>query len=288
MAKDPAMGPITRYDRFGNAKVDRGDVPPPIIEETMPESIPEKNDLKVVILAGGRGTRLQDETQGIIPKPLVKIGTMPMIQHIIYLYAGQSHNQFIIAGGHKVEMLMDWHEEMRDVFQHRGLNILVTDTGQETQTGGRLLRLKYYLSKTFMMTYGDGLADINLSALIEYHNMMVASHNVLVTLTAVKPPARFGNLVIEKGLAKIFTEKSQAGGGWINGGFYVIQPDALNLIGGDKCKWEFDVLPVLAMQGRLAAYQHPSYFQMCDTARDLDLLRETWKLGNAPWARLSK
>lgn len=287
MARDPAMGPITRYDEKGNTIIGDVQLPPPTQVEAIPETPPKRADLKTVILAGGRGSRLQDETQGRIPKPLVKIGLMPMLQHIIYIYSGQKHNQFIIAGGHKADMIMDWHEVVREVLKHQGLSVLVTDTGPDTQTGGRLLRLRYYLSKPFMMTYGDGLADINLAALLEFHEMMVAKHGVLVTLSAVKPPARFGNLTIEDGLAKLFVEKSQASEGWINGGFYVIQPEALNLITGDTCSWEFDVLPVLAVQGRLAAYQHPGYFQMCDTARDLDLLRKTWKQGNAPWARLS-
>lgn len=283
MAKDPAMGPITRYDRLGNSRVDRGDGPPPITEEIMPEPTTEKRDLKVVILAGGRGTRLQDETGDLIPKPLVKIGLMPMLQHIIYYYADGEYNQFIVAGGHLVKIISDWHEEMREVFQHRNLNVLITDTGVETQTAGRLLRLKYYLSKTFMMTYGDGLANVNLAALIEFHRLMREKHEVLVTLTAVNPPSRFGELKIEDGLAKLFVEKGQSESGWINGGFYVIEPEALSLISGDKSKWEYDVLPVLANQNRLAAYKHPSYFQMCDTARDLALLRKIWDSGEAPW-----
>jgi len=288
MAKDPAVGPITRYDKFGNARVDRGEALPVVPVEEVIEYAPEKKDMKTIILAGGHGTRLQDETEGKIPKPLVKIGLMTMLQHIIYLYEGQGNSQFIVAGGYKADALLKWREELHDVFGHRELNVLITDTGVETQTGGRLLRLKYYLSKPFMMTYGDGLSDINLSALAEFHDRMVIDHNILVTLTAVRPPARFGNLVIENGLAKLFVEKSQATGGWINGGFYIIQPDALNLISGDSCRWEYDVLPTLAIQGRLAAYQHTGYFQMCDTSRDLESLRSIWELGNAPWARLFK
>lgn len=245
--------------------------------------------MKVVILAGGKGTRLMDETKDLIPKPMVKVGGTPMLEHIIRIYAAQGFKQFIVAGGHKVGLIQLWIEGRQDHLRFKcGIDhVVVADTGEETQTGGRLQALVeqgILPYEPFMMTYGDGMADVNLSALLRFHeNKSLAGASV--TLTAVNPPSRFGLLQIDQGYAKLFIEKSQGVDGWINGGFYVIEPEALEMINGRACRWEYDVLPLLAIQGRLAAFQHPGYFQMCDTWRDLQRLEEDYEK-NAPWLRM--
>jgi len=275
MAKDPTMGPVTTYDDQGHQEfVNVGDTP---------EQLPPP--MRTVILAGGRGTRLMDETQDLIPKPMVKVGNKPMLQHIMDIYYANGFDSFLIAGGHKIEHLEFWYKELQHDFEAREVSVEVVDTGEDTQTGGRLLRLKDRLTSRFMMTYGDGLADVNIKALWEYHGHMAARRHCLVTLTAVKPPSRFGTLKLEDGLAKVFAEKSQSEEGWINGGFYVIEPAVFNMINGDMCRWEYDVLPVLASQNRLGAFKHQGYFQMCDTWRDLQELNRVYETGEAPWAR---
>jgi len=246
--------------------------------------------MKVVILAGGRGTRLMEETKGEIPKPLLTVGDIPMIEHIVRIYAAHGHKNFEIAGGYLYEKLRDWAGR-RFKYMNREfgvMNISVSDTGVETQTGGRLKRLAdlgILGYEPFMMTYGDGMADVNIDALLEFHKERSLS-GYQVTLTAVTPPSRFGALEIFDGRVASFAEKTQKEG-WINGGFFVIEPETLNLVSGDMCRWEYDVLPVLAIQNRLAAYQHPGYFQMCDTWRDLQKLNQTFRASiPAPWLRM--
>jgi len=243
--------------------------------------------MKVVILAGGKGTRIRDATDDLIPKPMIMIGDKPMLEHIMDIYAAQGFNDFIVAAGFKIGFIMSWAVREKEAFKEKGWKVEISDTGLETQTGGRLLRLKNELKEPFMMTYGDGLADINLHAL-EYFHYDMYEKGCAVTLTAVNPPSRFGVLKIEDGYADLFIEKTQSKQGWINGGFYYIQPEVFDYINGDMCRWEFDVLPVLALQKKLAAYQHPGYFQMCDTWRDWDRLKRVWRLGEAPWARMQQ
>lgn len=244
--------------------------------------------MRVVILAGGHGTRLAEETR-LIPKPMVTIGGIPILGHIIRNFADQGFRDFGIAGGYKWEVIRDWLEE--HIADLTDINITVSDTGLETQTGGRVARMQAGSTDPFLLTYGDGLADINYATLLDHHARMLtlaeeaAAKRPLVTLTAVNPPSRFGRLRIEDGYCKIFTEKGQDPDGWINAGFYICDPHVLRLIPGDGCVWEKDILPTLALQGRLAAYQHTGEFQMMDTWRDCNYLEELWQTGRAFWTR---
>lgn len=289
MAKDSTMGPITKYGPDGKQVLTNVDEVDPV-EESAQILEPVGDGVKVVILAGGRGTRLMDETHGVIPKPLIEVGGVPMIEHIMRIYACQGFDNFIIAAGFLGHMLEEWAWDNRERLAEFSSNVTVIDTGEETQTGSRLLRLKSYIEgdEYFLMTYGDGLADVNMAALLDHHHTLqqAGRSKAQVTLTASRPPARFGNLLIDHGYAVKFGEKSQSTVGWINAGFYVINPMILNIVPSkDTCKFEYDILPVLAVQERLGAYQHPGYFQMCDTWRDLENLNDVWGAGNAPWAR---
>lgn len=251
--------------------------------------------MKAVILAGGYGTRLTEETRDI-PKPMVTIGDDPIIWHIIKNFADQDMGEIIIAGGYKWEVIKEFVG--KKFVEIKGANITVTNTGLDTCTGGRVKRLEPSLRVPvwstvaeamiefpFLLTYGDGLADINYNMLVDHHVNMRSKHGALVTLTAVNPPSRFGRLRVDEGLCSIFTEKGQDPEGWINSGFYIVEPEVLDFIPGDGCVWEKDVLPQLAMQGRLAAYQHPGEFQMMDTWRDRKYLEEVWAEGDAFWRR---
>ena len=256
--------------------------------------------MKIVILAGGHGTRLQEETQGLVPKPMVTIGGIPILVHIIKLFAAQGFDDFVIAGGFLWEMIRDWFQENVEKIP-QGASVSVINTGQDTKTGGRIGRLRDYLwpanfgvggtnapSKPlpFIVTYGDGLADINFRMLIDHHARMSDLYDNLVTLTASNPPSRFGRLGVDEGLCSIYLEKGQDPDGWINSGFYVCDPMVLELINGDECVWEKDILPALALQGRLAAYQHPGEFQMMDTWRDRQYLEGLVERGDPFWERL--
>ncbi len=241
--------------------------------------------MKVVILAGGYGTRLQEETKDI-PKPMVTIGGIPILWHIIKNFVDQGLAEIIVAGGYKWEVIRDF---IKDKFAElERVNITVVNTGFHSGTGGRIKRLEPSLmDEPFLLTYGDGLADINYEMLYDHHARMQNLHDVLVTLTAVNPPSRFGRLRVEDGLCSIFTEKGQDPEGWINSGFYIVDPRVLYLIPGDACVWEKDVLPILALQNRLAAFQHVGEFQMMDTWRDRKYLESVWSGGNAFWTRWS-
>ncbi len=247
--------------------------------------------MKVVILAGGLGTRLAEETSKL-PKPMVPIGGIPILWHIIRNFSDQNFTEFVIAAGYKWEMVRDY---VKDHFQEiEGANITVVDTGMNTGTGGRIARTMQGQDQAFIVTYGDGLTDINFRMLLDHHARMLINargdlkDEPLVTLSAANPPSRFGRLRIEEGYCKIFTEKGEHPDGWINVGFYVCEPHVVNLIPGDECVWELDILPALALQGRLTAFQHNGEFQMMDTWRDRKYLEELWEKGSPFWTRWSQ
>jgi glucose-1-phosphate cytidylyltransferase len=251
--------------------------------------------MKTVILAGGLGTRLAEETDKT-PKPMVEIGGMPILWHIMKIYAAARFEEFVIALGYRGDVVkryfLDYHQVRNDltiggdgkVTVHDGNRerwlVDLIETGIETQTGGRILRLADRLrDETFMLTYGDGVADVPCRALVDFHR----SHGKLATVTAVRPPARFGGLVFDGDLVTEFTEKPQIGEGWINGGFFVLEPGVLDYIADDETIWERDPLERLAADGQLMAYRHEGFWQPMDTLRDLRLLEALWESGEAPW-----
>ena len=243
--------------------------------------------MKVVIFAGGRGSRLEEETRGLIPKPMVAIGDRPILAHIIGLYSSHGFKDFIIAGGYRADSIEAWADAIMSYPYYRDEIVKVALTGIDTQTGGRLKRLAADIGdETFMLTYGDGLADINLLALLDFHRRMRERSGVAMTLTAVRPPGRWGALTVDGGMARVFTEKSQLVEGWINGGFYVVEPEVLATIAGDATMLEYDILPALAAQNRLAAFQHSGWWLGMDHPRDKATLEELWEKGTAPWQRL--
>ncbi|MFM7583973.1 MAG: glucose-1-phosphate cytidylyltransferase [Caldilinea sp.] len=252
--------------------------------------------MKVVILAGGLGTRLAEETS-VRPKPMVEIGGRPILTHIMRWYAHFGYNEFIIALGYKGEQIkqyfLNYYALNSDItVELRSGNVTVhdnaaddwvvhlVDTGAETMTGGRVRRLRRWLTDdTFMLTYGDGLSNVDLTALVAFHRQ----HGGLATVTAVRPPARFGELEFAGDRVTRFTEKPQTGEGWINGGFFVLNRAVLDYIGGDQTMWEVEPLHQLAKQGDLMAYRHTGYWQPMDTLREKQQLQELWQSGRAPW-----
>jgi glucose-1-phosphate cytidylyltransferase len=252
--------------------------------------------MKVAILAGGLGTRLAEETE-VKPKPMVEIGGQPILWHIMMQYSCYGFKDFVIALGYKGEVIKKYMVEyvalnsnltvnMRtgEVKMHDGFKpdwtVDLVDTGAGTMTGGRVKRLADYLGNdTFMLTYGDGVSNINLNELLQFHR----SHGKLATLTAVHPLARFGQLDLEGGQVVNFSEKPQTREGWINGGFFVLEPAALDYIDGDMTFWEREPLERLARDGQLMAYQHNDFWQCMDTLRDKLLLENLWQSGNPPW-----
>ncbi len=252
--------------------------------------------MKVVILSGGYGTRLQEETI-LKPKPMVEIGEYPILMHIMRSYAAYGFKEFIIACGYKGEMIMNYflnyhylkngltinlaqgtietHKDRRDDWI-----VHLVDTGIHTQTGGRLKRLADWIgNETFMMTYGDGVANIDLSALLAFHK----KHKKLATMSAVRPVARFGGLISEGDKVIEFVEKPQTGEGWINGGFFVLEPEVLSFIEKDETIWERGPLENLAKKGELMSYKHDGFWQPMDTLREKKLLESMWESGTAPW-----
>jgi glucose-1-phosphate cytidylyltransferase len=254
--------------------------------------------MKVAILAGGVGSRIQEETE-IKPKPMVEIGGRPILWHIMKHYACFGYRDFVIALGYKGEVIKrymveyaslqsDLTVELRDgkVRSHNGNGSTVDDwtvdlidTGQDTATGGRIQRLAPYVGdSTFMLTWGDGVSDVDLHALLAFHR----SHGKLATMTAVRPPARFGHIEFEGDAVVEFSEKPQLGEGWINGAFFVLEPAVFEYVDGDDTQWEREPLEGLARDGQLMAYKHESFWQCMDTLRDKKLLEELWQTG-APW-----
>jgi len=252
--------------------------------------------MKVAILAGGLGTRLLEETT-IKPKPMVEIGGRPILWHIMKIYATYGFREFVIALGYRGDLIKDYfvnyHYHARsltvqlkngDTAIHEGDSedwiVHLLDTGPDTNTGGRVKRLVEFITdEPFMLTYGDGVGNINIPQLLEFHQ----AQKKLATLTAVRPPARFGQMSIDDGKVTEFKEKPQIGEGWINGGFFVLQPEVAKYIKNDHTAWEFESLEKLAADGQLSAYQHEGFWQSMDTLRDVNLLEKLWREGNAPW-----
>ena len=251
--------------------------------------------MKVILLAGGLGTRLSEYTE-LVPKPMVKVGGKPLIWHIMHTYAKFGHNDFYVALGYKAELIkeyfLNYHTLNSDfsvnlssgeVFplQNDKLNWKVTlvNTGVESMTGGRVKRMQNFIGdETCLVTYGDGLANIDLNALIEFHK----GHGKLITVTAVRPAARFGELELEENRVSKFKEKPQMHDGWINGGYFVVEPGFFDLIQGDSTLLEHEPLENAAVQGELMAYRHEGFWQGVDTKRDLEMLDAMWVKG-APW-----
>ena len=230
--------------------------------------------MKTVILCGGFGTRLSEETI-IKPKPMVKIGDKPILEHIMNIYKYYGYNQFVLALGYKSEYIKKFYKNKK--------NIELVYTGKDTKTGGRLLRLKNYLKneKTFMLTYGDGVSNINIKKAVRFH----MNHGKIATITAVRPPVRFGELKISRNKVKSFKEKPQVGQGWINGGFFIFNNKVLNFIKDDQTMLEKEPLEKLTKTGQLMAFEHKGFWKCMDTMRDKILLNKLCKEGNALWEK---
>ena len=253
--------------------------------------------MKAVILAGGLGTRISEETY-LKPKPMIEIGGKPILWHIMKIYSSHGINNFIICCGYKgyviKEYFANYFLHMSDVTFDMALNkmdvhhrnaepwrVTLIDTGDETMTGGRLKRTKEFVKDedAFCFTYGDGVADIDISTLIKFHKQ----HGKQATVTAVQPPGRYGALNMEGEKVVSFIEKPKGDGGKINGGFFVLSPECLDYIDGDATAWESDPLVRLASNGELIAFEHKGFWQPMDTLRDKNQLEELWLSGNAPW-----
>ena len=251
--------------------------------------------MKVVILAGGLGTRLSEET-ALRPKPMVEIGGQPILWHIMKHYAHYGYEDFVIAVGYKGEVIKRWMVDYShlagsitvrpraDTVDVHGAEcddwtVDVVDTGATTNTGGRIKRLREWVGdETFMLTWGDGVSNVDLDALLAFHR----AHGKIATLTAVRPPARYGHLDLNGDQISVFSEKPQIGEGWINGAFFVLEPEVFDYIEGDSTQFEREPLERLAADGQLMAYRHDDFWQCMDTIRDRRLLEELWQDG-APW-----
>lgn len=252
--------------------------------------------MKVVLLAGGFGTRLSEYTD-LIPKPMVTIGGRPMLWHIMKMYAAYGHKDFYVALGYKAEVVKEYFLNYRALNSDFTVNlgngavtphqsdvvdwrVTLVDTGANSMTGGRLRRMRSYIGEeTCMFTYGDGLSNVDLNALLEFHK----SHGKMVTVTAVRPAARFGELEMLGDSVTSFREKPQMHEGWINGGFFVAEPSFFDLIEGDNTILEREPLERAAAMNELRAWRHDGYWQCMDTKRDRDALEELWNSGKAPW-----
>lgn len=252
--------------------------------------------MKSVILAGGFGTRISEEMESA-PKPMVMIGGKPLLWHIMKIYSAHGIHDFIICCGYKgyvikeyfanyflhmSDVTFDLAKNKMNVHQNFGepWKVTLVDTGEETMTGGRLKRVKDYVGKeTFCMTYGDGVSDVNVKEVIASHK----KNKSLATVTAVRPPGRFGSLKIKDSQVTKFDEKLPGDGAWINGGFFVLEPGVLKFIEGDATVWERDTLKALSKKGKLSAFEHQGFWQAMDTLRDKKMLEELWAAGKAPW-----
>ncbi len=253
--------------------------------------------MKVAILAGGVGTRLEEETT-VRPKPMVEIGGKPILWHIMKHYSHYDYQEFVIALGYRGEYIKKYFADFctlqsnltvnirnGDVHRHGnhdypGWTVDLIDTGSATLTGGRIKRLAPYLGdQTFMLTWGDGVSDVDLDELLEFHR----SHGKLATLTAVRPTARFGHLALDGNRISEFSEKPQTSEGWINGAFFVLEPGVFDYIQGDQTPWEREPMEQLAKDGQLMAYKHTGFWQCMDTLRDKHMLNELWNSEKAPW-----
>lgn len=256
--------------------------------------------MKAVILAGGYGTRLSEET-GIKPKPMVEIGDRPILWHIMKIYSAHGINDFIICLGYKGHMIKEYFASYAlhrsDItFDLRNNNMQVhqngtepwkvtlVDTGEKSMTGGRIKRIQKYIgNEVFSMTYGDGVSDINITELIEFHQ----KHKTLATLTAVKPPGRFGAFKLDGNESQIssFKEKPRGDGAWINGGFFILDPKVMDYIESDTSVWEKEPMERLAQDSQLSAYRHNGFWQPMDTLRDKMYLEDLWQSGSPPWKK---
>jgi glucose-1-phosphate cytidylyltransferase len=255
--------------------------------------------MKAVILAGGLGTRISEETH-LKPKPMIEIGGRPILWHIMKIYSSHGVNDFIICCGYKgyviKEYFANYFLHMSDITFVISINkmevhhnkaepwkVTLVDTGDDTLTGGRLKRVSNYVrdEDAFCFTYGDGLADVDVSKQIAFHKR----HGKLATVTAVQPPGRYGALILEGTRVKGFQEKPQGDGGWINGGFFVLNPSVMKLIDGDQTSWEGPPLETIANTGQLESFEHRGFWQPMDTLRDKTQLEEMWSKGKAPWKK---
>lgn len=253
--------------------------------------------MKAVILAGGLGTRISEETH-LKPKPMIEIGGKPILWHIMKIYSAHQVNDFVICCGYKgyiiKEYFANYFLHMSDVTFDMANNrmevhqkhaepwrVTLVDTGEETMTGGRLKRVEAYIKDedSFCFTYGDGVANVDISAAIAFHQ----GHGKLATVTAVQPPGRYGALTRDGDMVRGFTEKPRGDGGLINGGFFVLSPRCLDRIGGDDTSWEIGPLAGLADEGQLMAFEHTDFWQPMDTLREKNLLEDLWQSGKAPW-----
>jgi glucose-1-phosphate cytidylyltransferase len=252
--------------------------------------------MKAVILAGGMGTRISEETT-VRPKPMVEVGGMPILWHIMKIYSAHGINEFVVCLGYKGYMIKEYFANyflhMSDVTFDMQFNqmqihqnkaepwhVTLVDTGESTQTGGRLKRIKKYLTdEDFCCTYGDGVGDVDITRLLAFHR----EQKTLATMTATQPPGRFGAITIEGHKAASFQEKPSGDGGWINGGFFVLSPKVIDYIEGDATLWEREPMERLARECQMAVYLHQGFWQPMDTLRDKNRLEDLWASGNAPW-----
>lgn len=253
--------------------------------------------MKCVILAGGLGTRISEETS-TRPKPMIEVGGRPILWHIMKIYSSHGIHDFVVCCGYKGYMIkeyfanyflhmsdvtFDMQKNTMEVHQRKAepWRVTLVDTGEETMTGGRLRRVESYLrdEEAFCFTYGDGVADIDVGALLAFHR----AHGKAATVTAVQPPGRYGALQLTGSTVKGFVEKPQGDGGWINGGFFVLSPRCLDLIEGDGSSWEGEPLTMLASRGDLMAFEHRGFWQPMDTLRDKNQLEQLWNSQKAPW-----
>lgn len=253
--------------------------------------------MKAIILAGGLGTRISEETSNR-PKPMIEVGGRPILWHIMKTYSAHGIHDFVVCCGYKGYVIKEYfanyflhmsdvtfdmqNNEMEVHQQHaEPWRVTLVDTGDESMTGGRLKRVAAYVrdEEAFCFTYGDGVSDINISAQLAFHKQ----HGKLATVTAVQPPGRYGALNMDGSLVKGFIEKPQGDGGWINGGFFVLSPKCIDIISDDSTSWESGPLNELAAQGELIAYEHGGFWQPMDTLRDKNYLEELWRSGHAPW-----